>query len=170
MRPPLCVVASAVVILGGILFSSGPAEGDGSVGPVYYANGDAATASAECNPGEVCATISQPSGDQIKVLVGQSGHCNAYVVTFMHVTNNQVTAVWASSTDRNPDAQGMMGGAKCGGFRNTHMTLEGSIDMGVFLNTDGKVFVLFFGGSSTPLPSASSSLTPTPSASPTHQS
>jgi hypothetical protein len=135
---------------------------DGSAGPVYYPNGDIATATSECDTGQVCATVNQSNGDQIKVLIGESGHCNSYVMTFMKVSNDQVTAVWASSTDRNPDSQGMMGQARCGNFRNTHLTVD-TIDMGVFQNTDGKVFVLFFGGSTTPpAPATVSSPNPSP--------
>ncbi|HXW50451.1 MAG TPA: hypothetical protein VEJ41_00555 [Candidatus Acidoferrales bacterium] len=139
---------------------------DGSSGPVYYPNGDVATAIAECAPGLVCGTVTQPSGDQIKVLIGDSGHCNAYVVTFMRVTNNQVVAVWTNSTDRNPDSQSYMG-SRCGGFRNTHMMVDGTIDMGVFQNTDGQVFVLFFGGSMTPPPTQSATPGPPPAPSAT---
>lgn len=119
---------------------------DGSSGPVAYANGDVATATKECDAGDVCATITKSNGELIKVLIGASGHCNPYVMTFMRYQKDQLLAVWATPTDRNPDSSGMMG-AKCGGFRNTHMTVDGAIDMGVFQNTDGKVFVLFFGGS-----------------------
>jgi hypothetical protein len=122
------------------------AVADGSVGPVYYANGDVATATPECEAGDVCATITKSSGDVVKVLIGASGHCNSYVMTFMRFTKDQLAAVWATPTDRNADTSGMMG-AKCGGFRNTHMPIDGVIDMGIFQNTDGKVFVLFFGGS-----------------------
>jgi hypothetical protein len=43
-----------------------------------------------------------------------------------------------------------MGGPKCGGFRNTHMDLEGRvIDMGIFQNREGTIFVQFFRGSLT---------------------
>lgn len=164
MRTSSYVAVSGAATLVAIFLFSARAQADGSTGPVYYPNGDVATATAECDPG--CATISQTNGDQIKVLVGDSGHCNSYVMTFMRMTNNQVVAVWASSTDRNPDTQGMMGGARCGGFRNTHQTIDGAIDMGIFQNTDGKVFVLFFGGSTTPPPAAQPSAVPSPSSSP----
>lgn len=147
-----------------MLLSTQSARADGSIGPVYYANGDAATAAAECASGEVCATISQTNGDQIKVLVGESGHCNSYVMTFMRMVGTQVAAVWASSTDRNPDSQGMMG-SKCGNFRNTHLTVDSVIDMGVFQNTDGKVSILFFGGSTTP-PATPAPATPNPAPAP----
>ena len=123
---------------------------DGSAGPVYYPNGDVATATPKCGPGEVCATIASQNGDQVKILTGGSGHCNPYVMTFMRYHQGQLDAVWSTPTDRVPDSQGMMGGAKCGGFRNTHMPLQNdAIDMGIFNNKDGTVFVLFFGGSTT---------------------
>jgi hypothetical protein len=174
MKRLICAAAMSAVVLLVMLVSTPFVKADGSTGPVYYTNGDIATATTECGPGQVCGTVTQPSGDQIKVLIGDSGHCNAYVVTFMRVTNNQVAAVWSNSTDRNPDSSGMMG-AKCGGFRNTHMMVDDAIDMGVFQNTDGKVFILFFGGSTTPpatptpsaAPSPSSTSSPAPSASST---
>ncbi|MBV8204464.1 MAG: hypothetical protein JO195_05500 [Candidatus Eremiobacteraeota bacterium] len=122
---------------------------DGSPGPVSYSNGDVATAEKECDAGDVCATINKSNGEQIKVLIGASGHCNPYVMTFMRYQKDQLLGVWATPTDRNPDTSGMMG-AKCGGFRNTHMTIDSAIDMGIFQNTDGKVFVLFFGGTPAP--------------------
>lgn len=126
------------------------ARADGSVGPVTYSNGDVATAATECAAGDVCATITEANGDVIKVSTGESGRCNPYVVTFMRYTKDQLVAVWSTPTDRNPDHSGGFGGAQCGGFRNTHMKIDkGVIDMGVFQNTDGKVFVLFFGGSQT---------------------
>lgn len=66
----------------------------------------------------------------------------------MRYQKDQLLSVWATPTDRNADTSGMMG-AHCGGFRNTHMTIDNAVDMGVFQNTDGKVFVLFFGASAT---------------------
>jgi hypothetical protein len=126
------------------------ARADGSAGPVYYSNGDVATAANECAAGDVCATITEANGDVIKVSTGESGRCNPYVITFMRYVKDQLTAVWSTPTDRNPDHSGGFGGAQCGGFRNTHMKIDkGVVDMGVFQNTDGKVFVLFFGGSLT---------------------
>ena len=127
------------------------ARADGSAGPVYYSNGAAASAAKECDTGDVCATITESNGDIVKVSTGESGRCNPYVITFMRYVKDQLVTVWSTPTDRNPDSGGgMLGGAKCGGFRNTHMKVDkGVIDMGVFQNTDGKVFVLFFGGSTT---------------------
>jgi hypothetical protein len=138
------VIATAFVCMQPI----SKALADGSPGPVYYPNGDVATATPECDAGDICATIVKSNGDVVKVLIGSSGHCNSYVMTFMRFTKDQLVAVWATPTDRNPDSAGMVG-AKCGGFRNTHMPIDSDIDMGVFQNTDGKVFVLFFGGSLT---------------------
>jgi hypothetical protein len=126
------------------------ARADGSAGPVYYPNGDVASAATECEAGDVCATINESNGDVIKVSTGESGRCNPYVITFMRYIKDQLVAVWSTPTDRNPDHGGGFGGVQCGGFRNTHMKVDkGVIDMGVFQNTDGKVFVLFFGGSLT---------------------
>jgi hypothetical protein len=125
------------------------ARGDGSAGPVAYPNGDVATATARCGPGDVCATIALQGGDQIKVLTGGSGHCNPYVMTFMRYHKDALDAVWSTPTDRNPDSSGGFGGGACGGFRNTHMLVDGAVDMGVFQNKDGSVFVQFFGGSPT---------------------
>jgi hypothetical protein len=126
------------------------ARADGSAGPVYYPNGAVASAAKECEAGDVCATITETNGDVLKVSTGESGRCNPYVITFMRYVKDQLVAVWSTPTDRNPDRQGAFAGAQCGGFRNTHMKVDkGVIDMGVFQNTDGKVFVLFFGGSQT---------------------
>jgi hypothetical protein len=144
------VVAVACALAAGSFLHPDAARADGSAGPVYYSNGDVALATAKCAPGELCATITTSSGDQIKILTGGSGHCNPYVMTFMRYTKGQLDAVWSTPTDRNPDTAGMMGGAKCGGFHNTRMDLEGGvIDMGIFQNHDGTVFVQFFGGSLT---------------------
>jgi hypothetical protein len=167
MRQRTSARAMGLVVTAMMLLLPAIARGDGSAGPVYYSNGDVATATKECDTGEVCATISEASGDQLKVLTGSSGRCNPYVLTFMRYAKDQLMAVWATPTDRNPDSSGMMG-AKCGGFRNTHMTVDGVIDMGVFQNTDGKVFVTFFGGSTTPpaTPSPAPAASPAPSPSP----
>ena len=149
-RLPFAAVVAAAGISCSILAVQ-TARADGSSGPVYYSNGDVASAAKECNSGDVCATINQANGETLKVLTGESGRCNSYVITFMRYAKDQLIAVWASSTDRNPDSSGgLMGGAKCGGFRNTHMNVDSVIDMGIFQNTDGKVFVLFFGGTTTP--------------------
>ena len=149
MRRPILAAAIACA-LAGPLVVHGLARADGSAGPVYYSNGDVALATAKCGPGELCATITQASGDSIKILTGGSGHCNPYVMTFMRYVKGQIDAVWSTPTDRNPDQPGgMMSGPHCGGFHNTHMDLEdGVIDMGIFQNKDGTVSVQFLGGSS----------------------
>jgi len=148
-RLSFVVVLSALAILF-ITYLAQIARADGSAGPVYYSNGDVASAAQECEAGDVCATITEANGDVIKVSTGESGRCNPYVITFMRYIKDQLVAVWSTPTDRNPDHGSTFGGVQCGGFHNTHMKIDkGAIDMGVFQNTDGKVFVLFFGGSLT---------------------
>ena len=118
---------------------------NGSAGPVTYSNGDIATATTQnCAPGNVCAKIQLGNGDQVQVLTGSSGLCNPYIMTFMRYSKGQLAAVWSSTTDRYPDSTGGFSGTKCVGFRNTHMKVDGIIDMGVFQNRDGTVFVQFF--------------------------
>ena len=130
-------------------FLVAPARADGSTGPVKYANGDVATATAECGPGDVCGNLTLANGDQVKILTGGSGHCNPYIMTFMRYHQGQLDAVWSTPTDREPDSSGGFGGPKCGSFRNTHMMLDGgTVDMGIFQNKDGTVSVQFVGGSS----------------------
>jgi hypothetical protein len=150
MRPFL-ITALACALAGGVLVVPAVTRADGSAGPVYYSNGDVAVATPKCGPGELCATLTQASGDQIKILTGGSGHCNPYVMTFMRYVKGQLDAVWSTPTDRNPDqAGGMMSGPHCGGFHNTHMDLDGGVvDMGIFQNKDGTIFIQFFGGSLT---------------------
>jgi hypothetical protein len=137
-----------------ILAFSVCALADGSIGPVYYPNGDSAVATDECNPGDFCATVTFAGGDTIKVLTGGSGRCNPYVMTFMRYHAGQLDRVWSTPTDRNADSSGgPFSGPQCGHFRNTHMTLDGGvIDMGIFQKLDGAVFVQFFGGSLTAPP------------------
>ena len=151
MRRPIIVVAIACALAAGPLLVREPARADGSAGPVYYSNGDVAQAIAKCGPGELCATITTSTGDQIKILTGGSGHCNPYVMTFMRYVKGQLDLVWVTPTDRNPDQPGgMMSGPHCGSFQNTHINLEGGvIDMGIFNNKDGTIFIQFFGGSLT---------------------
>ncbi|HEY7992866.1 MAG TPA: hypothetical protein VID24_01490 [Candidatus Eremiobacteraceae bacterium] len=135
------VVASSLLVA--------TARADGSTGPVKYANGDVATATAECGPGDVCGNLTLANGDQVKILTGGSGHCNPYIMTFMRYHQEKLDAVWSTPTDRQPDSSGGFGGPKCGSFRNTHMMLDGgTVDMGIFQNKDGTVSVQFFGGSS----------------------
>jgi hypothetical protein len=150
MRRPILLAAIVCALATGLLVR-GVARADGSAGPVYYPNGDVAQATPKCSPGELCATITLASGDQIKILTGGSGHCNPYVMTFMRYVKGQLDVVWVTPTDRNPDQPGgMMSGPHCGSFQNTHMSLEGgAIDMGIFQNKDGTIFVQFFGGSLT---------------------
>ena len=76
------------------------ARADGSTGPVKYANGDVATATAECGPGEVCGNLTLANGDQVKILTGGSGHCNPYIMTFMRYHQGQLDAVWSTPTPR----------------------------------------------------------------------
>ncbi|MDP9024133.1 MAG: hypothetical protein M3N13_02000 [Candidatus Eremiobacteraeota bacterium] len=134
----LACVASA-------LFPTAALADGGSAGPLKYANGDVATATPKCGPGEICATIQLSNGDQIKVLTGGSGRCNPYVMTFMKYHNGQLDSVWSTPTDRSADSSSAFGGGTCGGFRNTHMLLDGgTVDMGIFQNKDGTVFVQFF--------------------------
>lgn len=140
-------IASGLAVVACALGTPTAARADGSAGPVSYPNGDVATATAKCGPGEVCATIALQGGDQIKVLTGGSGLCNPYVMTFMRYHKDALDAVWSTPTDRNPDSSGGLGGSSCGGFRNTHMLVDRMVDMGVFQNKDGTVFVQFFGGS-----------------------
>ena len=143
------VLALAVCAIATTVVPNRTALADGSAGPVYYSNGDVANAAPKCSPGEVCATIASSNGDQTKVLTGGSEHCNPYVMTFMRYHEGQLDAVWSTPTDRSPDAQGMMG-SHCGGFTNAHMMVQGGvIDMGIFNNKDGTIFVRFFGGSTT---------------------
>lgn len=151
MQRPIFVVVIVCALTAGSLLVAQAARADGSAGPVYYSNGDVAVATPKCGPGEMCATITTSSGDQIKILTGGSGHCNPYVMTFMRYVKGQLDAVWSTPTDRNPDQPGgMMSGPHCGGFHNTHMDLEdGAIDMGIFQNKDGSIFIQFFGGSLT---------------------
>jgi hypothetical protein len=141
-------IASGVAIAAFALGTSA-ARADGSAGPVSYPNGDVATATTKCGPGELCATIILPGGDQIKVLTGGSGRCNPYIMTFMRYRKDALDAVWSTPTDRNPDASsgGFAVSGSCGAFRKTHMLIDGIVDMGVFQNKDGTVFVQFFGGS-----------------------
>ncbi|HXM19611.1 MAG TPA: hypothetical protein VN934_12515 [Candidatus Tumulicola sp.] len=150
MRRAILLAAICALTAGPLLVHQA-ARADGSAGPVYYSNGDVAVATAKCGPGETCATITTASGDQIKILTGGSGHCNPYVLTFMRYVKGQLDAVWSTPTDRNPDQPGgRMSGPKCGGFHNTRMNLEGGvIDMGIFQNRDGTIFVQFFRGSLT---------------------
>ncbi len=143
---------SRLVVLSFLVFALAEvhqALADGSRS-VTYSNGDVATAAEECRPGDVCATIKLASGDVIKVLTGDSGRCNPYVMTFMRYHGSDLAAVWSTPTDRNADhAGGAFGSPQCGGFRNTHMSVDnGVIDMGIFQKKDGLVFVLFFGGNS----------------------
>jgi hypothetical protein len=150
MGRPIFAAAITCALVAGFL-APAASRADGSAGPVYYSNGDVAQAVAKCGPGELCATITTSSGDQIKILTGGSGHCNPYVMTFMRYVKGQLDAVWVTPTDRNPDQPGgMMSGPHCGSFQNTHMNLEGgAIDMGIFNNKDGTIFIQFFGGSLT---------------------
>lgn len=142
MRLRSCIFGAVIGALVFLPFAA--VADDGSAGPVTYANGDVATATTQnCAPGEVCAKIQLANGDRIAVLTGGSGHCNPYIMTFMRYSKGQLQAVWSTPTDRNPDVQGSFG-TRCGEFHNTHMKVDGIIDMGVFQNRDGTVFVKFF--------------------------
>jgi hypothetical protein len=156
MQPLFMFAVAVCLAIAGSIAASGAALADGSAGPVYYPNGDVAVATPKCGPGELCATITTQAGDEIRVLTGGSGHCNPYVMTFMRYVKGQLDRVWSTPTDRSPDSSGgMMSGPKCGNFVNTHMNLRGgAVDMGIFQNHDGTVFVLFFGGSTTKPPAA----------------
>ncbi|HXN09548.1 MAG TPA: hypothetical protein VN860_07780, partial [Candidatus Acidoferrales bacterium] len=78
-----------------VAYSAQIARAEGSAGPVYYSNGDVASAANECEAGNVCATINESNGDVIKVSTGESGRCNLYVITFMRYVKDQLVAVWS---------------------------------------------------------------------------
>src|SRR5579863_9973637 len=104
MRNSINIAAASIAVA--IIAFSAHARADGSIGPVYYPNGDSAVATDECNPGDFCATITLAGGDTIKVLTGGSGRCNPYVMTFMRYHAGLLDRVWSTPTDRNPDSGG----------------------------------------------------------------
>lgn len=143
MRVLFATVFTAILM--GATFNTTWAD-DAAQGPVRYANGDVGRAMDRCAPGQLCAMITLANGDNIKVLSGGSGTCNPYIMTFMRYHKKQIDSVWSTPTDRYPDNPNSIR-SSCGGFRNTRMKiLDGPIDMGIFQNRDGSLFVKFFGG------------------------
>jgi hypothetical protein len=107
--------------------------------PVSYADGAIAQARPECGTGDLCAAITLPDGDDLRVYNRGTKRCGPFTLELVTLHDGAVVlsseVVTATRSGRNP---------RCAQFENTYVTLDSSeIRMGVFLAKDGSLFVEF---------------------------
>lgn len=112
------------------------------VPPVSYTDGAVAQARSECGVGDLCAAITLPDGDTMRIYNRGAARCGPFTLELITlfgeavVLRSQVLTAQRPGNDRS-----------CPRFANTYLTLDsGEIRMGVFLARDGALFVQFFSG------------------------
>lgn len=131
---------------------------------VTYPDGAVAEARAECGVLDLCATITLPGNDVIRIYNKGAGRCEPFVLHLVRthggvvvLDSELVTATTKSSPAYTSTPQPAPTAAVtsrprfaidphhgCAQFKNTYYTFdEGRIRMGVFLAKDGSLFVQF---------------------------
>lgn len=128
--------------------------------PLTYADGVIADAASECGAGDVCATLTFPGGDVLRVYNEGAAKCQAFVLHVVRSHGDTVLLSYDLSTDQrhsrftyaNSQVDPYSGNVttyahsrdKCGRFRNSYYMFDnGRIRMGVFLAKDGALFAQF---------------------------
>jgi hypothetical protein len=133
---------------------------------VTYPDGAVAEARPECSVLDLCATITLPDKDVLRIYNKGSGRCQPFVLHLVRthgdavlLDSELVTATTESAPSytqpNTPQPQPSPSAASkrrltlpsqhaCAQFKNTYFTFdEGRIRMGVFLAKDGSLFVQF---------------------------
>lgn len=131
---------------------------------ITYPDGAVAEARAECAVLDLCATITLPDGDVMRIYNKGAGRCEPFILHLVRthgdavlLESELVTATTESSPEysHTPQSQATSSPKSrprfesgphqgCPQFKNTYFTLdEGRIRMGVFLAKDGALFVQF---------------------------
>lgn len=137
---------------------------------ITYSDGAIAEARAECGTLDLCATITLPDQDVLRIYNKGAGRCQPFVLRLVRThgdavlldselvtaTTESAPAYWTpspqpQSTTMPPKNRarrlpsGLPGShSGCPQFKNTYFTFdEGRIRMGVFLAKDGALFVKF---------------------------
>lgn len=113
---------------------------DGSTAPVNYASGDIAVSTAACGP--LCATITLANGDTVKILAGRATGCAPYMVTSMRYHGGQLGEMWTTALGRDVEVSHGSGG--CGFLPPFRYKVIDGVDMGVYTNAEGALFMKFF--------------------------
>lgn len=120
---------------------------------VTYADGAVAEARAECGVLDLCATITLPDGDTIRIYNKGAGRCEPFALRLVRSHGDAVIIdselVTATTRTVSPSSQPSELAApaplsSCAQFKNTYFTFDGGrIRMGVFLAKDGSLFMQF---------------------------
>lgn len=132
---------------------------------ITYPDGAVAEARAECAVLDLCATITLPDGDVMRIYNKGAGRCEPFVLHLVRthgdavlLDSELVTATtespprYSTPTPLPPATASPKSRPRfeigphqgCPQFKNTYFTFdEGRIRMGVFLATDGALFVQF---------------------------
>ena len=133
---------------------------------VTYSDGTVAEARAECAALDLCATITLPDQDVVRIYNKGAGHCKPFVLHLVRthgdtvlLESNLVTATTeapsaysqsnatqaqSSSTATSKPRHDLLHQPACPQFKNTYFTFDrGQVRMGVFLAKDGALFMKF---------------------------
>jgi hypothetical protein len=106
---------------------------------VTYPDGAVAQASPECGSSDLCATITLPNQDTMRIYNKGSKRCGPFT---LHLTTLHGDAVVLGSDVQTATQPGRT--HNCPHFANTYLTLNsGKIRMGVFLAQSGNLFIEF---------------------------
>jgi hypothetical protein len=132
---------------------------------VKYPDGAVAEARPECGVLDLCATITLPDQEVLRIYNKGSGRCGPFVLHVVRMHDNAVvldsdlvtattkTAAAYSQTDAPQPASTATSAPRfelnphqaCAEFKNTYFTFDGGqIRMGVFLAKDGSLFMQFY--------------------------
>jgi hypothetical protein len=109
---------------------------------VTYSDGAVARAMPECGASDLCATITLPNQDTMRIYNRGSKRCEPFTLHLATLHGDTVVldsdVKTATQAGRNRD---------CPLFANTYLTFDsGKIRMGVFLAKNGNLFMEFFPG------------------------
>ena len=137
MKPLAAVVVTAAFLLAAARADAGPTT---LPPPVNYTDGAVAQARPECGVGDLCATITLPDEDDVRVYNRGARKCGPFTLELvtLHAGAVVLTSEVLTATAREKHRG-------CAQFENTYVMLDsGEIRMGVFLAKDGSLFVEFF--------------------------
>ena len=107
--------------------------------PVSYTDGAVAHARPQCAAGDLCATITLPVGDDVRVYNKGAARCKPFTLELVTLHGEAVVLRSEVVTATRPGKN-----RTCPQFANTYVMLDsGEIRMGVFLAKDGALFVQF---------------------------
>jgi hypothetical protein len=133
-------LAAVTVIAATLIFGARADAGPTTVPqPVSYSDGAVAYARPQCATGDLCATITLPDGDDIRVYNRGAARCRPFKLELVTLHGEAVMLRSEVVTATRPGKS-----RTCPQFANTYVMLDsGEIRMGIFLAKDGTLFVEF---------------------------